>query len=472
MDTESPAHESFRQAGLHVLLPSDKEYALRQESYFSRSAAQVAPACIIRPRSASEVSAAIRILTKGRHLFAIRSGGHGTNVGASNIAGGVTLDLGLLDWTRVEDDGQHEPVVDIGPGARWADVYASLQERGLVVAGGREGSVGVGGLILGGGFTYFTASHGFACDNVLAFEVVLADGRIVNATAECHADLFWALKGGSNNFGVVTNFRMRALRGGAVWGGLTLYPWQVLPQAIEALTDFTSLVHTDPELKQVTIVSVFAQVGGVERAPAYEKWLALPSIHTDCKMTSLSNIVAENIMPSGYYHIWFTATIKNDARIVSKAASLQEELVNTLKTSVAPDGDFWALCLLQPLPKIMAQRGGNNNNNALGLSRQQHDGLLLQTTVMVRTPEQERMAYPKCKAFIVAVRDFARSTEMGEDGNLDWEYLNYADGSQDPLASYGAENVKRLKEVSLRYDPEQAFQRLCPGGFKLAHVST
>lgn len=252
-----PAHESLRRAGLEVLLPRDEEYTLRQDSYFSRSAAQLTPACIVRPRSASDVSRAIRILAQGHHVFAIRSGGHGTSAGASNIAGGVTLDLGRLDWTRVvqADGGQDQDQnraqgevaaeVDIGPGARWADVYASLHKHGLVVAGGREGGVGVGGLVLGGGNTYFSARHGFACDNVVAFEVVLADGRIVNATAAFHADLFWALKGGSNNFGVVTNIRMKALRGGTVWGGLTLYPWQVAPLAVEALTDFTSRVQED-----------------------------------------------------------------------------------------------------------------------------------------------------------------------------------------------------------------------------------
>jgi hypothetical protein len=185
-------------------------------------------------------------------------------------------------------------------------------------------------------------------------------------------------------------------------------------------------------------------------------------------MTSISEVVAGNTMPSGYHQIWFTGTFKNDTRIVSKAASLHEELVEALKTSVAPDGDFWALCLFQPLPKIMTQRVGSDN--ALGLARQQHDSLLLQTTAMVRTGEQERLAYPKCKAFMEAMRDFAGSAEMGGDGNLEWEYINYADESQNPLASYGVDHVERLKAVSLEYDPEQVFQTLCPGGFKLARV--
>lgn len=88
---------------------------------------------------------------------------------------------------------------------------------------------------------------------------------------------------------------------------------------------------------------------------------------------------------------------------------------------------------------------------------------------MVRSAEQKAAAYPKSKAFLTELRDFARSAK--EDLNLDWEYLNYADESQNPLASYGSENVKKLREIALRYDPQQVFQKLCRGGFKLTSTS-
>ena len=150
---------------------------------------------------------------------------------------------------------------------------------------------------------------------------------------------------------------------------------------------------------------------------------------------------------------------------MAHAGSLHETLVTKLKTEIAPDGDFWALCLFQPLPKIYATRP--NQDNALGLPSD-HDALVLQTTVMVRTPEQEALAYPHCKAFLEAVRGFAAAPEI--DGNLDWVYVNYADASQDPLRSYGVENVRRLKAVAGKYDPEGVFQRLCVGGFKIGGV--
>lgn len=160
-------------------------------------------------------------------------------------------------------------------------------------------------------------------------------------------------------------------------------------------------------------------------------------------------------------NIWVTATFKNDARIVSKAASLHQGLIDTLKTFIVPGGDFVSLCLFQPLPKIIVQAG----DNPMGVTRQSGDSLLVMTTVMVRTAKQKTEAHPKCKAFLNELREFARSTN--EDLNLDWEYLNYADETQDPLASYGAENVKTLRAISERYDPGQAFQKLCRGGFKL-----
>lgn len=88
---------------------------------------------------------------------------------------------------------------------------------------------------------------------------------------------------------------------------------------------------------------------------------------------------------------------------------------------------------------------------------------------MVRTPEQEEFAYPKTKAWVEGVQEFARSID---GGLIEWRYLNYADKSQDPIASYGEANVELLRKVAARYDPGQVFQKLCPGGFKISEVGT
>ena len=132
-----------------------------------------------------------------------------------------------------------------------------------------------------------------------------------------------------------------------------------------------------------------------------------------------------------------------------------------------PDGDFVTQCLFQPLPKLFGQRSAEAGGNVMGVERQELNGLLFLAVAMVRTAEQEALAYPKVKAWVQAVKDFATTIDHG---NLKWIYLNYADKSQDPLASYGSENVQKMRDVAAKYDPKQIFQKLCPGGFKISDV--
>ncbi|KAI1455764.1 hypothetical protein F4805DRAFT_468505 [Annulohypoxylon moriforme] len=466
----------LRSAGLEVLLPPDAEFAKSQESYWSLSA-RLSPACVVRPRSSQEVASAVRSLVTQRWKFALRSGGHATCAGASNIADGVTLDLSLMSWIRFN---KTDNTVDIGPGARWKDVYTELDKHGRMVAGGREGNVGVGGLILGGGKTFLTARRGFACDNVVQFEVVLADGTIVAASLGQSDDLFWALKGGSNNFGVVTNFKMKTFDGGKVWGGINFYSKEVAGQAIQNVVDFTNNLHgtldsnmlclfTYMELKDVGVAFVGLQVDGDEDSLAYEPWHGLPSINSTFKTTTLSEFTStpEHNLPLDYYNIFFTASFKNDTRIVTHAVELHEKLVLEFKDFI-PDGDFSTQCIFQPLPTLYGTVSVAAGGNAMGLERQKSNGLLFLAVAMVRTKSQYDWAYPKIKAWLEAMKSFADTVE---GGNLEFVYLNYADASQNPLGSYGEGNLRRLKEVAAKYDPEQVFQTLCPGGFKVSKVN-
>jgi len=129
--------------------------------------------------------------------------------GNNNVANGVTIDLSMMNSSTYIPQTS---IAQIQPGARWKNVYASLQKQGVVVTGGRDGSVGVGGFLLGGGITYFQGTKGFACDSIVNYEVVLSNGTVIEANAEKNRDLFVALKGGSSNFGVVTRFDMEALQ--------------------------------------------------------------------------------------------------------------------------------------------------------------------------------------------------------------------------------------------------------------------
>jgi FAD/FMN-containing dehydrogenase len=139
--------------------------------------------------------------------IAVRSGGHHLP-GTNNIATGVTIDLGMMNRSSYD---RSRGLASVEPGAKWKDVYYNLLENGNVtVTGGRDGSVGVGGFLTGGGMSYHTGRNGFGCDTVVNFEVVLANGSIVEANAEENPTLWKALKGGSLNFGIVTRFDLQA----------------------------------------------------------------------------------------------------------------------------------------------------------------------------------------------------------------------------------------------------------------------
>ncbi|UZP34741.1 hypothetical protein NXS19_002557 [Fusarium pseudograminearum] len=103
----------------------------------------------------------------------------------------------------------------------------------------------------------------------------------------------------------------------------------------------------------------------------------------------------------------------------------------------------------------------------MGVERHQHNGILFLASAMVRTPEQEAFARPKVEAWVRELREFAATIE---GGNLEWTYLNYADKTQNPLGSYGLENIRKMKDAAAKYDPGQVFQKLVPGGFKISDV--
>ncbi|WPG99208.1 Hypothetical protein R9X50_00201900 [Acrodontium crateriforme] len=173
----------------------------------------------------------------------MRSGGHAPFQSSASIVEGVTIDLQSLNQVTVSADTK---TVNIGPGNRWGDVYARLAPQGLATSGGRVASVGVGGLVLGGGVSYFSAQKGFVCDTVKRFEIVLPSGRIGNATQSSHHDLWLALKGGSNNFGIVTAIEQEAFELSDFWGGSIGGDESTFPAQFAAFEAFTGNSDYDP----------------------------------------------------------------------------------------------------------------------------------------------------------------------------------------------------------------------------------
>lgn len=311
MSKHCPQVESLVAAGLQsrILLPDDEKYTERVNSYWCNSA-KLRPAAIVQPSSALEVSTAVKALAGAGQVFAIRAGGHTNFAGSNNIDGsGVTIDLGLLNATTYDAATQ---TAHVEPAAKWKNVYLELDKYGRVVIGAREAEVGVGGFLLGGGNTFYTARYGFACDNVLAFEVVLADGRVVTADATGeHADLFRVLKGGSNNFGIVTRFILRTIPSSPFWGGIVVHPKEVIPKSAKAIEEFAAVVNDPDSSLNFSIgrspryggdaaLAILTNVAGVESPAAFQSFLKMPQIMSNLKPTTINEVIHYAALPGDY----------------------------------------------------------------------------------------------------------------------------------------------------------------------------
>lgn len=198
------------------------------------------PWAVARCRGGEDVAAALAFAQRRGLEIAVRGGGHGMS-GPSVVDDGLVIDLGLLTEVTVDPVARR---ARCGGGATIAELDAATQAHGLGVPMGMISHTGVGGLTLGGGMGWLTSTHGLAIDNLEAAEVVLADGRLVRASATEHPDLFWALRGGGGNFGVVTAFEFRLHEvGPEVHIGLLF--WN-LDRGREALRAMRDLVPTLP----------------------------------------------------------------------------------------------------------------------------------------------------------------------------------------------------------------------------------
>jgi FAD/FMN-containing dehydrogenase len=180
------------------------------------------PAIIVRPRGTSDVMAAIRFARETGMPVSVRGGGHNI-AGAALNEGGLMIDMSTCRAVSV-DAGRC--VVRVEGGATWGDVDRETQAVGLVVPSGIVSTTGVAGFTLGSGFGWTSRKFGFAADNLLSADVVTADSNFVHASEGENADLFWALRGGGGNFGVVTSFEFRAHRHGpGALCGMIVYPF-------------------------------------------------------------------------------------------------------------------------------------------------------------------------------------------------------------------------------------------------------
>ncbi|KAI9674528.1 MAG: hypothetical protein M1817_001866 [Caeruleum heppii] len=452
-----------------ISYPDEPGYQTSLSTYWSALAGSLSPSCVMSPETTQNMATAMKTLVTGECHFAVRGGGHTPWAGAANVESGVTIDLGSMRNVTVSPD---QKMVAVGGGARWVDVYSTLDPLNLTIPGGRVSDVGVGGLTLGGGMSFFAAQFGFVCDNVKNFEVVLSSGEVVNANAESHSDLFRALKGGSNNIGIVTRFDFYAVKQGPLLAGAIVNTPDTIDQQLHAFVEFTKNISSNPTASSILSYSI-DNPGGVitpanflvdtdptTDAAAFQGFNAIqPQIANTLALDNLTHITETLIPFPNPRDLFITCTFKNDfatMRNVYDISLAGFEPINQI-TNLS-----WAFGF-QPLPRVITDRSLQRGGNVLGLDRTADDLILFTIVgqyfsavddVPIRTALQETM---------MRIENYTRS--VGTD--YEWRYLNYALDVQHPISTYGSENVELLRRAARKYDPQGVFQKLV-GGHKLA----
>lgn len=325
----------------------------------------VHPALIARCHSAQDVAYAVDFAREYNLEIAVRSGGHSVP-GHSAVNGGMMIDLSQLRQISVDPVRR---TAHVGPGTTNGELVHALTKYGFATTTGTCASVGMGGSTLGGGIGWLMGRFGATIDNVLAFEVVTADGELITASADQHPDLFWALRGGGGNFGIVTEITYRVHRLDTVLGGMLLFPLAAAAPALRQYYQLTSaapdhliahaLLATIPEIGPALIVQ--ACYSGEDLAEG-ERVLAplrrFPSLIADLiiprSYAELYMMLTPPTMPDiAYYDAAYTLRQSSNAAIEAQIACAQDQpspfaMINIHQfhgaaTRVAPDATAFAL---------------------------------------------------------------------------------------------------------------------------------
>ncbi|KAI9799504.1 MAG: hypothetical protein M1833_004026 [Piccolia ochrophora] len=466
-NARSCCKEVERSLGSLLYYPEAEQYKSSLDSYWSDQASSLKPNCIVTPKNTKDVSKAVKTLVKNPSCkFAIRSGGHTAWAGSNNIDGGVTIDLQALNGISLSKD---KAVASIGPGARWGQVYTKLDTEGVAVVGGRVETVGVGGLIMGGGSSFFSPRYGLACDSVKNFEVVLAAGEVTDVNEAKHPDLFRALKGGSNNLALVTRFDVFAFRQGNIWGGTIVTPFETVSESTDAFVDFTDSMDKDPYAAynqfwsynatdgQSSIIHLLGYTKPVVDPAPYKKITAIkPQLANTMQVASLGTVV-HDISPKVYpaQNLFITTTFQNTADNIAQAWKISSDVMKPLQS------DFQVF--YYPWPRRFADLGRERGGNVLGLERFEKNNVVVLLSLGWSDPADNNRFDRAANEVIRRLDAYTRRKGTATD----YIYLNYANKGQDPIGAYGKENVRLLKKVAQKFDPSGVFQRQVPGGFKL-----
>jgi hypothetical protein len=401
------------------------------------------PALIVRCSGLADVIAAVRFAREHELLVAIRGGGH--NVGGRALCdGGVVIDLSRMKGIHVDPKARRARVQ---PGVLLGELDRETHVFGLAVPAGVVSKTGVAGLTLGGGVGWLARKHGLTCDNVVSFELVTAEGEVLRVSADEHADLFWALRGGGGNFGVVTSFEYRLHPISMVLGGLIIHPrdramellrfYRSLTQsAPDEFAAYAALMHTPDGHPVAAIAACYSgELADGERFLAPLRSFGTPLVDAIQPMPfPVMQTLLDGAVPDGHQNYWkstFLRELSDDAIevIVSHANQATSPM-----TAVLVEQYGGAASRVGKSDTAFAQRHG------------QYDlGILTQ---WVEPAESAR--------HIEWTRRFADAMTPFRSGDYLLNFLG--DENEDTIrASFGS-NYARLVEVKTKYDPTNFFR--------------
>ncbi|KAE8363096.1 6-hydroxy-D-nicotine oxidase [Aspergillus caelatus] len=400
-----------------------------------------------------ELSEALAIVKKTGTKFAIRTTGHNPNAGFSSAdESAIVLDIRQLQSKELTSEG----VARFGSGNTWGEVYAWLEEQNLSAIGGRGQQVGLGGFLLGGGMGALPNLYGLGSDGVRNFEVLLADGRLINANANENADLHRVLKGGGSNYGIITRFDLEIHPLINVQYMIYLYNPDDHVQINKATVAVQNAMEDDPKIGLFTnfnngFVAVGLLYGDTPAEPpsAFESFYNLKSLMTIALPTTNGTLLS---LAQAMGH----TKVSQKRAICTKVYKSWTEVCKTL-----PSG-----CILhytiQPMGKAGVQAGNDRGGNIMG-----HESIPQCWWVFTCEWPQEGGDDAAAQQAVDTMSEVVHSLAREKGLLLDFKCMSFAMASQRVLGSYGAENIKTMQEAAAKYDPEGVFQKLQYGGFLL-----
>ncbi|KAI5806403.1 hypothetical protein DFH27DRAFT_341880 [Peziza echinospora] len=462
-----------------VFYPGSETYARESTHYWSR-AAYSQPSCVFVPASARDVARGLSAAKVCQAELGIRGGGHMPVPGYAGVKNGILFAATGLDTLRLAADGR---TLELGPAHRWTDVYRFLEPHGLYAVGGRVGIVGVPGLILGGGVNFFANKFGFAMDNVVSFEVVLASAHVVTATAtNAYSDLFWALKGGSSNFGIVTKFEIQVYAVPTVWTGITQFNGtdENLDDFYTAIANLANSGYETlgagaiPQIAYtpgagVTGITVLMHEGPDPNPRIFADFHKMPVLPGGGNYTVTTPLTTSLQLSEGFagtshvFRVHSTTASKDAIKFVWDTISAHIPALEAAAPSLVTNG-----VAIQPVPSSALRAGARNGGNAFGIKADEN-----YIWYCLSASWLEDADGPAINAWIedVGGKISAGARERGfvRGNGREFLYLNDAQGGQDVFAGYGAAEVERLKTVREKYDAGgRVFGKsgLSKGGFK------